>query len=105
MLVCGAIVFEYFSYGFGYVGLTLFIMQQVAPGKHQMAHYAFGTALANLGVMLPGMVSGVISDAVGYRAFFLWSLLATVPAFILTWTVPFSHDPEKEAKAAGEEPA
>lgn len=90
-LVCGAIVFEYFSYGFGFVGLTLFIMQQVAPGKHQMAHYAFGSALANLGVMLPGMISGVISDAVGYRAFFLWALLATVPAFLCTWLVPFTH--------------
>ena len=54
ILVCAAIVFEYFSYGFRIVGLTLFIMQQVAPGKHQMAHYAFGTSLANLGVMLPG---------------------------------------------------
>ena len=106
VMVCAAIVFEYFSYGFGYVGLTLFIMQQVAPGKHQMAHYAFGTALANLGVMLPGMISGVISDAVGYRAFFLWSLLATIPAFILTWVVPFSHDPEKEAQVqAAEEQA
>ncbi|WP_418981785.1 MFS transporter [Alistipes sp.] len=91
VLVCGAIVFEYFSYGFGFVGLTLFIMQQVAPGKHQMAHYAFGSALANLGVMLPGMISGLISDAVGYRAFFLWALLATLPAFICTWLVPFTH--------------
>ena len=35
-------------------------MQQVAPGSHQMAHYAFGSSLANLGVMLPGMISGFI---------------------------------------------
>ncbi len=41
MLIGGAIVLEYFGYGFGFVGLTLFMMQQVAPGKHQMAHYAF----------------------------------------------------------------
>lgn len=100
VLVCGAIVFEYFSYGFGFVGLTLFIMQQVAPGKHQMAHYAFGSALANLGVMLPGMISGLISDAVGYRAFFLWALLATIPAFLITWFVPFTHPDEKTAEKA-----
>ena len=36
-----AIVSEYLGYGFGFVGLMLFMMQQVAPGKHQMAHYAF----------------------------------------------------------------
>ena len=62
-LICGSIVFEYFSYGFGYVGLPLYIMQQIAVGKNQMAHYAFGTSLANLGVMIPGMISGFLSDA------------------------------------------
>ena len=96
VLICGAIVFEYFSYGFGFVGLTLFIMQQIAPGKHQMAHYAFGSALANLGVMLPGMISGVISDAVGYQNFFLISLLGVIPAFVLTWILPFTHADSKE---------
>ena len=55
MLIGGAIVLEYFGYGFGFVGLTLFMMQQVAPGKHQMAHYAFASGIMNLGVMLPGL--------------------------------------------------
>uniref|UniRef100_UPI00356669F5 MFS transporter n=1 Tax=Mangrovibacterium sp. TaxID=1961364 RepID=UPI00356669F5 len=36
-----AVVLEYFGYGFGFVGLMLFMMQQVAPGKYKMAHYAF----------------------------------------------------------------
>lgn len=92
VLICSAIVFEYFSYGFGFVGLTLFIMQQVAPGKHQMAHYAFGSSLANLGVMLPGMISGWLCNAVGgYHYFFIWALLATVPIFLLGARVPFTH--------------
>lgn len=33
-LVGGGIVLEYFGYGFGFVGLTLFMMQQIAPGRH-----------------------------------------------------------------------
>ncbi len=90
--VCGGIVFEYFSYGFGFVGLNLFVMQQVAPGPYRMAHYAFGTAIGSLGVMLPGMVSGAISDAVGYGHFFAWALLAAVPAIVLARKVPFVHD-------------
>ncbi len=95
-IICSAIVVEYFGYGFGFVGLTLFIMQQVAPGKHQMAHYAFGSALANLGVMLPGMISGLISDAVGYQQFFLYALLGAIPAFLLTWFLPFTYaDPQE----------
>ena len=50
------------------------MMQQVAPGKHQMAHYAFATGIMNLGVMLPGMMSGYLSDGRGYRDFFVWVL-------------------------------
>ena len=45
LLICGGIVFEYFSYGFGFVGLTLFIMQQVAPGPHKMARHGERLAL------------------------------------------------------------
>lgn len=56
ILICSGIIFEYFGYGFGFVGLTLFMMQQVAPGKHQMAHYAFASGIMNLGVMIPGML-------------------------------------------------
>src|SRR3712207_8251089 len=35
VLIGSGIVLEYFGYGFGFVGLTLFMMQQIAPGKHQ----------------------------------------------------------------------
>lgn len=63
LIIASAIVFEYFGYGFGFVGLMLFMMQQVAPGKHQMAHYAFASGIMNLGVMLPGMMSGFVSDS------------------------------------------
>lgn len=99
LLICGGIVFEYFSYGFGFVGLTLFIMQQVAPGPHKMAHYAFGSSLANLGVMLPGMASGWLCDQVGYHRFFLWALMATIPIFLIAWCIPFAH-PDTEEGAA-----
>jgi PAT family beta-lactamase induction signal transducer AmpG len=90
-VICGAIVFEYFGYGFGFVGLILFMMQQIAPGRYQMAHYAFATALMNVGFMLPSMLSGVISDLLGYRNFFLWVLVATIPSFLVAWLVPFRN--------------
>lgn len=91
-LIASGIVFEYFGYGFGFVGLTLFMMQQVAPGKHQMAHYAFASGIMNLGVMIPGMLSGWLSNAMGYSVFFIFVLVATIPAFIVTWFVPFRYD-------------
>lgn len=90
-----AVVFEYFGYGFGFVGLTLYMMQQIAPGKYKMAHYAFATGVMNLGLMIPSALSGFISDYLGYKHFFLWVMLATIPAFLVTWLVPFK-DPEVE---------
>ena len=94
-LIGAGIVAEYFGYGFGFVGLTLFMMQQIAPGKHQMAHYAFASGIMNLGVMLPGMISGYVSDLLGYKYFFIFVMICTIPAFLITWFVPFTYDDKK----------
>ena len=102
VLIAGGIVFEYFGYGFGFVGLTLFMMQQVAPGKHPMAHYAFASGIMNLGVMLPGMMSGWVCETLGkwfdkpggYEPFFIFVLIATIPAFLMTYFVPFKYAPD-----------
>ena len=96
VLIGGGIVLEYFGYGFGFVGLTLFMMQQIAPGKHQMAHYAFASGIMNLGIMLPGMLSGYVSDWLGYRHFFIFVLVCTIPAFLITWFVPFTYPDKKK---------
>ncbi len=87
-VVGAAISVEHFGYGFGFIGLILFIMQQLAPGRYQMAHYAFGSALTYLGYTLASMISGAISDALGYQHFFFWVLLSTIPAFVVSWLVP-----------------
>lgn len=93
-IIGSAIVIEYFGYGFGFVGLTLFMMQQIAPGKYQMSHYAFASGIMNFGVMLPGMFSGYFSDMLGYKLFFILVLLCTIPALLITWFVPFTY-PDK----------
>lgn len=94
-VIGGAIMLEYFGYGFGFVGLTLFMMQQIAPGKHQMAHYAFASGIMNLGVMIPGMLSGYMSDWLGYHDFFIYVLFLTIPSFLITWFVPFTYPDKK----------
>lgn len=92
-LWCVAIglVTEYLCYGFGFVGLTLFMMQQVAPGKHPMAHYTFASGIMNLGFMLPGLISGWVFQRVGFENFFLIAVLLSIPAFILSLKIPFVH--------------
>ena len=95
-LIGAGIIIEYFGYGFGFVGLTLFMMQQIAPGKHQMSHYAFASGIMNLGVMLPGMMSGFFSDWLGYEKFFIYVLLATIPSLLITYFIPFTYDDSKK---------
>ena len=95
-IICGAITLEWFGYGFGFVGIILFMMQQIAPGKYKMAHYAIATGIMNLGFMLPSMVSGYVSDFLGYKNFFLWVLVATIPSFLAAWFVPFKKEEEFE---------
>lgn len=95
VLIASAVVVEYFGYGFGFVGIILFTMQNIAPGKYKMAHYAFGSGIVNLGFMLPSMISGGLSDWVGYKMFFIWVLISTIPAFLVSWFVPL-RKPEEE---------
>ena len=83
-----AMSLEMFGYGFGFVGVILLMMQEIAPGKYQTAHYAFATALMNLGLMIPGTVSGKIQLTLGYRRFFIWVLISAIPAIILARFVP-----------------
>jgi len=99
--ISALVVFEYFGYGFGFVGLTLFMMQQIAPGKYKMAHYAFATSLMQLGFLVPSMLSGWVSDLLGYRDFFIWVMIATVPSFLIAWLVPFRQSQESKGQAGG----
>jgi PAT family beta-lactamase induction signal transducer AmpG len=89
-IIGAAVAIEYFGYGFGFVGLILFIMKQIAPGQYKMAHYAIAGGLMNLGFMFPSMVSGFVSEYLGYKDFFIWVLVATIPAFLVSWYVPLN---------------
>jgi PAT family beta-lactamase induction signal transducer AmpG len=79
---------EMFGYGFGFVGLILYMMQVVAPGKYQTAHYAFSTGIMQLGFSLFKYISGDIQVALGYQNFFIWVLAAAVPVAILSQIIP-----------------
>jgi PAT family beta-lactamase induction signal transducer AmpG len=82
--VTAALSAEMFGYGFGFVGMILFIMQVIAPGPYQTAHYALGSGFMQLGFVLSKVVSGDIQHALGYRHFFLWVVLSALPVLVLT---------------------
>ena len=81
------VVIEQFGYGFGFTAYILYMMY-VSRGEHQTAHYAICTGFMALGMMLPGMWSGWLEDLIGYRHFFTWVIVATIPSFIVALWIP-----------------
>lgn len=90
--VTAALSAEMFGYGFGFVGMILFIMQVIASGPYQTAHYALGSGFMQLGFVLSKVVSGDIQQALGYRHFFLWVLGCALPALLLSRFVRMAPD-------------
>jgi PAT family beta-lactamase induction signal transducer AmpG len=91
---------EKIGWGVGSVGQMLYMMQQLSPGKYRTAHFAFGTALMALGVMLPSMFSGFVQMAIGYRPFFVFVMVASIPSVIATLFAPFPFKDEARGEAA-----
>ena len=89
--VSACLAIEQFGYGFGFSAMMMYMIM-VADGPYKTAHYAICTGLMALGMMLPGMVSGRIQEALGYQHFFIWVCVATIPAFIMAALVKI--DPE-----------
>jgi len=98
--IIGVVFFiEKLGWGIGAVGHMVYMMQQIAPGRYKMAHYAFATGLGlSLCMTLTGMVSGYIEKAVGYQTFFIIVLLAAAPSILVTVLAPF-HQGDASAPA------
>jgi PAT family beta-lactamase induction signal transducer AmpG len=84
-LITAAIAVEQFGYGFGFAGYLLYMIL-VADGDgsnpNRTAHYAICAGIMGLGMMLPGMASGWLQEQLGYRHFFAWVCLATLPSLV-----------------------
>ena len=81
-LIGSFVAIEQFGYGFGFTAYLLYMMM-LSEGEHKTAHYAICTGFMALGMMIPGMFSGLLQESIGYKYFFNWVLIATIPGLIL----------------------
>ncbi|MBP5259164.1 MAG: AmpG family muropeptide MFS transporter [Paludibacteraceae bacterium] len=81
-LITSCIAVEQFGYGFGFTAFMLYLMY-FSQGKYKTSHYALCTGFMALGMMIPGMFSGRIQEAVGYSSFFIWVCLCTLPGMVI----------------------
>ncbi len=90
-IIGGCVALEQFGYGFGFTAYLLYLIY-ISEGEFKTSHYAIATGFMALGMMVPGMFSGMIQEAIGYKMFFIWVLVATIPAFIIAKYIKI--DPE-----------
>ena len=75
---------EQTGYGLGFAAYTLFLVT-FSRGERSTSVFSICTAGQYLGgVMLPGMVSGLLSDSLGYQQFFLLIMLLCLVTFAVT---------------------
>lgn len=89
--VTGTVIVEQFGYGFGIAGFMVYLIY-IAEGHSKTSHYALATGFMALGMMLPGLISGFMQEWLGYDGFFVWVVLAALPAFILLRYIKYPAD-------------
>ena len=83
-LIATCICVEQIGYGLGYAAYTLFLVT-FSRGERTTAVFSICTAGQYLGgVMLPGIVSGLISENIGYQNFFLLIMALCLVTFAVT---------------------
>ena len=85
------VVFEKFGYGFGFAAFLMYLIY-IADGKSKTSHYAIATGFMALGMMLPGMLSGYMQQWLGYGGFFIWVVIAALPALFLLKFISYPAD-------------
>ena len=97
LVTCGAVAVEQFGYGFGFTAFMLYLLY-FSDGPHRTAHYALCTGFMALGMMIPGMWSGWVTDIVGYKHFFAWAVCSTIPGLVIALRLKI--DPQFGRKSA-----
>jgi len=94
-LITAGVAIEKFFFGFGSVGFMIYMMQQLAPGNYTTTHYAFGTGLMGLCMMVTGVISGHLQQLLGYTHYFMFVMVSTIPSFLVCWYAPFYQKEEE----------
>lgn len=94
-LIGSCVCVEQIGYGLGFAAYTLYLVT-FSRGERSTAVFSICTAGQYLGgVMLPGMLSGLISDSIGYQKFFLLIMFLCFVTFAVTALVKIDEKKEK----------
>ncbi|HEY9603781.1 MAG TPA: hypothetical protein V6C85_19355 [Allocoleopsis sp.] len=86
-LVYLLVALDQLGYGLGFTAFSVYLMY-ISRGEYKTSHFAISTGFMALGMMLPGLISGYLQQAVGYPVFFIVVFLATIPGMITLCFIP-----------------
>jgi len=89
-LIYPLVSLEQFGYGLGFTAFTVYLMY-ICQGEYKTSHFAISTGLMALGLMLPGAISGVIQQSIGYPFFFLLVCFLAIPSILTVFLIPLTE--------------
>lgn len=76
---------EQFGYGFGFTAYMLYLIYY-SEGRYKTSHYAICTGLMALS-MMTGMIAGWIQETIGYKHFFVWTMICCIATIVVAMIV------------------
>ncbi|MFA7287960.1 MAG: MFS transporter [Melioribacteraceae bacterium] len=98
-IINACVAVEQFGYGFGFTAYVLYMIH-ISEGEFKTSHYAIATGFMALGMMIPGMFSGMIEEMLGYKTFFIYIMFATIPSFLVAKFIPIDPNFGKKKKTS-----
>jgi len=89
-IIYSCTAFQQFCFGFGFT-FALMYMIYLSEGEYKTSHFAIASGFMTLGMMLIGLVSGIIQDAIGYKLFFVWLVVSIIPSLIIVRFIPVEY--------------
>jgi PAT family beta-lactamase induction signal transducer AmpG len=87
------LIIEQFGYGIGFTSFMVYLIY-ISRGEYKTSHYAISTGLMAVGMMIPGLLSGIVQQAVGYFWLFSICLVLGIPGMLPIFFLPFETESE-----------
>lgn len=91
------VALEQFGYGLGFTAFMVYLMY-TSKGEYKTSHFAISTGIMALGMMVPGLLSGFVQEALGYANFFIAVCVLTFPGMVTIFFIPIDDDTSQTGK-------
>lgn len=89
------LIVDQFGYGFGFAGYMVYLMWVAQRGNFVTSHYAIGTGIGAMLILVAGVISGLLQKNFGYPTTFMVVLALSIPSMAAILMVPLDESHKK----------